>query len=107
MSGNRNNAIVLALDEIIGYIDDYYSATFRISPGKCMPFIIAVAEKMEVVLPILTERQNKKMKQDLEKVLVSMQTEDYVVARDYLFYEIRASLMGVKTELMRQIDKMR
>ena len=83
-------------------IEVYYHSSFKIPPERCMPFVVALIDKIDKIILGMTANQSKKMQDHLLKVLEAMQGKDYVLMRDILFYEIRSLLCGLpknKTQL--------
>lgn len=84
------------LQKAVSAIDDYYGASFKLHPQRCTPFLVAFIEHAEKIVLGLTPNQRKRLQEYLHKTVLAMEEEDHVLVRDYLQYEIRPLLLGLR-----------
>lgn len=82
--------------ECLQNIEDYYQATFAIEPQKCMPYISLFLKNAEMIATACNKTQAAVFQQYLNKLFAAMQQEDYVLVRDYIYYEIRPWIKSLK-----------
>lgn len=88
-------SVFAALQAAVSSIDDYYEKSFLFTPEKSLRLVIPVVETIEKILSVLTVKQGERIKEYLLFVLQAMEKKDYVLVRDYLYYEIRSLLLGI------------
>ncbi len=83
------------IKEAIENIDSFYHGSFKLPPQRCLPFVIALVDKLGSIEAYLTEKQKKRLNKFLAITLEAMQAGDYVLVNDYLVYELRPLLTGL------------
>lgn len=87
-----SETVELALQDII----NFYENSFKISPDQCVPHILSFIENMGNLSLGLSPKQAKKINKLLEKIMSALQSQDYVVVKDCLMYEIKPFLTKIQ-----------
>ncbi|HWQ60964.1 MAG TPA: hypothetical protein VN521_01560 [Negativicutes bacterium] len=85
------------IKEAIEDIDSFYHGSFKLPPQRCLPFFIALIDKLGGIEAFLTEKQKSRLNKFLAVTMEAMEAGDYVLVNDYLVYELRPLLAGLAT----------
>ncbi len=85
------------IKEAIDDIDSFYHGSFKLPPQRCLPFVIALVDKLGSIEPYLTEQPTTRLNKLLAMTLEAMEAGDYVLVNDYLVYELKPLLTGLAT----------
>lgn len=77
-------------------IDMYYQYSFRVWPEKCYPVLLSIIQHIQQIDACLTAKQQKKMQSILKKIVAAMESQDFVLVRDLLHYELRLLINSFK-----------
>ena len=83
------------INEAIDDIDSFYHGSFKLPPQRCLPFVIALVDKLGSIEPYMTGKQTNRLNKFLAMTLEAMEAGDYVLVNDYLVYELRPLLTGL------------
>lgn len=78
-------------------IENYYRASFKLPPDRCLPFLQSFFFNIKELLPHLGPSYTKRMETHLERLSLTLSdnNKDYVLLRDLLWYEIRPLLRNL------------
>lgn len=91
------NDLQTTIHGAIDDIDSFYHGSFKLPPQRCLPFVIALVDKLGTLEAFLTEKQKRRLNKFLAMTLEAMEIGDYVLVNDYLVYELRPLLTGLAT----------
>lgn len=86
---DRTNLVV----QIITIIDEYYDCSFKISNDHCFVILLKLIEQLEAILGVIKDtKQEIALRDILHDISNAMASQDYVLIRDLLHYELRNML---------------
>jgi hypothetical protein len=67
--------------------------SFKIEPKRCMPFIQSIISRMDSIFGFVTQDKIALFTECLQRMFAAMESEDFVLLRDILVYELKPLLV--------------
>ncbi len=91
LQNNTEMAVLAVL--IIGTIDEYYDCSFKVSNENCFGILLKLIEQLEALVRVMKDaNQEHELRDILHEIANAMVSQDYVLIRDLLHYELRSKL---------------
>lgn len=89
---NEDKDRTVVIQSAIDTINEYYDYSFQIQNKKCYPLINKLIQEIEDIFFYVKDQEKDEIQKKLIDMIAAMDSNDYVLLRDLLYYDLKEIL---------------